>query len=259
MLKFLVVIDQAVESSFALRAACRLAGKGRGRVEALHVLDPSARTSDYGTGWAVRTYRREHLKRAYETMAGVIASEQEAYGPLPTLKVVHGKAAKEIIREVLTGSFDFLFMGRPNPLRGQHAGILLKLLRATPCPIILVNHYRPLQRVLLYVDSQAIVDRFLSRVCLLLAGLPVSVDLVRFCEPGGEKAAGALVDKVRKKMISGGLETGTRILEENPIQGINEIAVDYDLLVLGVPRPGRPGPLVTSLLQTMPTPLMLCP
>ena len=198
MLRFLVVINQTVESSFALRAACRLAGQGRGRVEALHVLDPSSETLDSGTGWAIRTYRRERLRSAYETMAGVIASEREAYGTPPTLKVVSGKAVKEIAREAATGPFDFLFMGRPNPLEGPHEGILLRLLRKIPCPIVLLNHYRPLERVLLHIDERTVVDRLLSKARLLLAGLPVAVDLVLFDEPGREKAVELLADRTRR-------------------------------------------------------------
>jgi len=259
MLRFLVAIDHSVESIFALRAACRLAREGRGHIEALHVLAPSSQTTDYGTGWAVHTYRREHLKIAYRDMADDIASESETCGTQPELKVVSGKAVKEIAREVSKGPFDFLFTGSVHPLEGPHEGILPKLLHKISCPIVVMKHHRPIQRVLLCLEEGTVADRAVSQAEILLEGLQISLDLVFADEAGKEERVQALFEEARARLASANLEVGTRVLQGNPIQGILELAPGYDLLILGMPHPKKPGPLITSLLKAMPCPLMLCP
>ena len=259
MLRFLVAIDHSVESSFALRVACLLAGEGRGHVEALHVLAPSSETSDYGRGWAVHTYRREQLKVAYRDIADVIASESGTCGTQPELKVVAGMAVKEIAREVSKGSFDFLFMGSVHPLEGPHQGILPKLLHKVSCPILVLKHYRPLRRVLLCLEEGTGADRAVSQAGILLRGLNIPLDLVFSDEAGKQNAVQALLGEARTRLASADLEVGTRVLRGSPIQGFIELAPAYDLLILGMPHPRKPGPLTTGLLKAMPSPLMLCP
>jgi len=259
MLRFLVAIDHSVESVFALRAACRLAREGRGHIVALHVLSSSSKTTDYGTGWAVHTYRREHLKIAYRDMEEVIASERETCGTQPELKVVSGKAVKEIAREASKGPFDFLFMGSVHPLDGPHESILPKLLHKVSCPILVLKHYRPIQRVLLCLGEGTAAESALSQAAILLKGLQISLDLVFAGEAGKEERVQALFEEARTRIASAVLEVGTRVLKESPIQGILELAPGYDLLILGMPHPKKPGPLNTSLLKAMPCPLMLCP
>lgn len=259
MLRFLVAIDHSVESSFALRVACLLAGEGRGHVEALHVLAPSSETSDYGRGWAVHTYRREQLKVAHRDMADVIASESGTCGTQPELKVVFGMAVKEIAREVSKGSFDFLFMGSVHPLEGPHQGILRKLLHKVPCPIVVLKHYRPIRRVLLYLEEGTAAERAVSQAGILLKGLNIPVDLVLSDEAGKENAVQALLGEAHRRLASADLQVETHVLKGSPIQGFIGLAPSYDLVILGIPHPRKPGPLITGLLKAMPAPLVLCP
>jgi len=259
MLRFLVAIDHSVESSFALRVACQLAGEGRGYVEALHVRALSSETSDYGRGWAVHTYRREQMQVAYRDMADVIASESQTCGTQPELKLVSGTAVKEIARELSKGSFDFLFMGSVHPLEGPHQGILTKLLHKVSCPIVVLKHYRPIRTVLVCLEEGTAADKAVSQAGTLLTGLNIPLDLVFSDEAGKKNAVQALLGEARKRLASTDLEVGTRVLQGSQIQGFIELAPAYDLVILGMPHPKKPGPLITGLLKTMPCPLMLCP
>lgn len=260
MLRFLVAIDHTVESTFALRAACALARKKGGYLEAVHVLDPSSKTLDYGTGWAVHTYKRELLKDAYSDMEGVIASEGQTCESKPDLKVVFGNVVKEITREVAKGAFDLLFMGSVHPLEGPHQGILLKLLQKVRCPVIIVKHYRPLQKVLVYAGESEDFERAVSKAEFLLKGLsPLQVDLVGFQEPGHETRMQDLLGKNREKLLSSSLDTTTRMLLGNPLQEMPEFSRHYDLVVVGWRHSRKGDPLAMTMLQRMPAPLMVCP
>jgi len=259
MLRFLVAIDHTVESSFALRAACRLAKERGGYLEALHVLGRSAPPRDYGAGWAIHTYKRERMKDAYLDMGGVIASEKEAYETVPDLKVVSGNVVKEIAKETSEGSFDFLFMGSVHPLEGTHRGILLRLLPKVSCPIVVLRHYRPLKKVLLFVEDEQTSERAAAKAGVLFKRLPVRLDLVSQCEPSKETMAREVVGKVREQLEPTGLEVGARVLQGDPTKDIPELAPDYDLVIFGIARRKKPGPLVMKMLQSMQAPLMLCP
>lgn len=258
MLRFLVAIDHTVESTFALRAACALAKEKGGYLEAVHVLDPSAKSLDYGTGWAIHTYKRELLKDAYADMEGVIASEGQACAAVPDLKVVFGNVVKEISREVEKGAFDLLFVGSVHPLEGTHQGILLKLLQKVPCPVFIVKHYRPLRKVLVCAGESETFEKAVSKTEFLLKGLSLHIDLVGFQEAGHETGMQELLGKTRDRLLSSSLETATRTLLGNPLQEIPEFARHYDLVIAGWSHSGKPDPLVMTMLQRMPAPLMVC-
>jgi nucleotide-binding universal stress UspA family protein len=259
MLRFLVAIDHTVESTFALRAACGLAREKGGALEALHVLDPSAKTLDYGAGWAIHSYKKERLREAYADMEGVIASESQTCESTPDLKVVFGDVAREVASEVARGSFDVLFLGSVHPLEGPHQGILLKLLSKVPCPLITVKHYRPLRKVLLLVGDAEASEAEVSKTELLLKGLPVHIELADVAKTKGETRAHVLLEKYRERLASFGLDTSVLTLSGDPIHEVLESARHYDLVILGWRRPGKPDPLALKMLQRMPAPLMICP
>ena len=172
MLRLLVSMDRTVESSFALRAACRLVRETGGYLEALHVVDPSTQPMDHGAGWAIHTYKRQRIKDAYRDMGGVIASEREAYESVPDLKVVSGDPVKEIAREVRGGSFDALFMGSIHLSDGPERKIPDKLLPRISCPLFILRHYRPLKKVVLLVDSEENMGKVVDRAAALSPGCP---------------------------------------------------------------------------------------
>jgi nucleotide-binding universal stress UspA family protein len=259
MLRFLVAIDHTVESTFALRAACGLARERGGTLEAFHVLDPSAKTLDYGAGWAIHSYKRERLREAYADMEGVIASESQTRESTPDLKVVFGEIVKEIAREVARGSFDVLFMGSVHPLEGPHQGILFKLLSKVPCPVITVKQYRPLKRVLLLVGEREAAEEAVSKAELLLKGLSVHIDLAGVSKTEKETPTHVLLEKSGQRLVSLGIETSVLTLSGDPIHEVLESARHYDLVILGWRRSGRPDPLALTMLQRMPAPLMICP
>jgi nucleotide-binding universal stress UspA family protein len=259
MLRFLVAIDHTVESTFSLRAACGLAREKGGTLEALHVIDPTAKTLDYGAGWAIHSYKKERLREAYADMEGVIASESQTCESTPDLRVVFGEIVKEIASEVAKGSFDFLFMGSVHPLEGPHQGILLKLLSKVPCPVIAVKHYRPLRKALLLVGEGVAAEGPVSKTELLLNGLSVHIDLAGVAKTDKETQAHALLEKSRDRLLSSGLETSVLTLPGDPIHEVLESAQHYDLVILGWRRPGKPDPLALTMLQKMPAPLMICP
>ena len=259
MLRFLVAIDHTVESTFALRAACDLAKEKGGHLEALHVLDPSAKTLDYGAGWAIHTYKRERLQEAYADMQGVIASESQTCESTPDLKVVFGDVVKEITREVARGSFDALFMGSVHPLEGPHQGILLKLLPKAPCPVITVKHYRPLRKVLLLVGEEEAAEKAISTTDLLFKGLSVRMDVAALAQTEEETSPQVLLEKTRERLVSLGMDTTDHGLLADPTQEILESARHYDLVILGWSHAGKPDPLALMMLQKMPAPLMICP
>lgn len=259
MLRFLVAIDHTVESTFALRAACHLLKEKEGHLEALHVLDPTAKTLDYGAGWAIHTYKRERFQEAYADMQGVLTSESQTCESTPDLKVVFGDVVKEIAREAARGSFDVLFMGSVHPLEGPHQGILLKLLPKAPCPVITVKHFRPLRKVLLLVGDEAAAEKALSTTGRLLEGLPVHVDLAALAESEKETSAQGLLEKTRESLVSLGIETKEHGLLGDPPLEMLESARQYDLVVLGWRHAGKPDSLALTMLQKMPAPLMICP
>jgi nucleotide-binding universal stress UspA family protein len=258
MLRFLVAIDHTVESSFALRAACCLARARGGTVEAFHVLSPETRLLDYGAGWTIHTYNRERVRDAYLDMAGVIASEKEAYGTLLDLKVVFGNAIREIVREVSAGPFDFLFMGSVHALEGPHHGILLKLLMKTACPLITLRHFRPLRKALLFLDDRQAAEKAVTETGRLLQGLPVQLHVV--CDPrlGRENEGQAFLKKMVDRLSFPGMDVQVSELTGDPAAVIPECAPDYDLLIMGVPRKSKPNSLVIRMLQSLSTPLLLC-
>jgi len=259
MLRFLVALDHTVESTFALRTACRMAKEKGGTLEALHVLDPTAKTLDYGAGWAIHSYKRERLREAYADMEDVIASESQTYESTPDLKVVFGDVVKEIAREVAKGSFDALFMGSVHPLEGPHQGILLKLLSKVSCPVITVKHYRPLERVLLLIGDGEVAEAAVSKTEVLLKGLSVHVDLAGVAETEEETPAKTIVEESRERLLSLGLETTVLTLFGDPTREIFQSARHYDLVILGWRHPGKPDPLALTMLQRMPASLMVCP
>jgi len=258
MLRFLVAIDHTVESTFALRAACGLAKEKGGTLEALHVLDPTAKSLDYGSGWAIHSYKKERLQEAYADMEGVLASESQTCESTPDLKVVFGDVVKEIAREVAKGPFDVLFMGSVHPLEGPHQGVLLKLLSKVPCPVITVKHYRPLRKILLLVGDTETSEAEASKTELLLKGLSVHIDLAGVAKTDRETPAHVRLEKSRERLASLGLETSVLTLSGDPFHEVLESARHYDCVILGWRRPGKPDSLALTMLQRMPAPLMIC-
>ena len=259
MLRFLVAIDHTVESTFGLRAACSLAREKGGALEALHVIDPTAKTLDYGAGWAIHSYKKERLREAYADMEDIITSESHTCESTPDLKVVFGEIVREIATEVAKGSFDVLFMGSVHPLEGPHQGVLLKLLSKVPCPVIAVKHYRPLREVLLLVGEGEAAEGAVSKTDLLLNGLSVHVNIADVAKTERKTTAHALLDKSREKLLASGFETSVLTLSGDPIHEVLESARHHDLVIMGWRRPGKPDPLALAMLQSMPAPLMICP
>jgi nucleotide-binding universal stress UspA family protein len=122
-----------------------------------------------------------------------------------------------------------------------------------------MKNYRPIRSVLVCLEEGTATDRAVSQAGILLKGLKIPIDLGLFEEAGKEDAAQTLLGEARKMIASAGLEAETRVLQGSPIEGFIEIAPSYDLLVLGMPRGRKLGPLIKGLLKAMPSPLMLCP
>jgi nucleotide-binding universal stress UspA family protein len=137
--KIVVTIDAKSDRHRALDEARAMMGDGEGgawRIVLLHVVEPAA--------WYMRlspkTQEIEAARRAgAEQLLGELASGLAGSGGTVVARVVVGKPAIEIVREVMREGADLLVVGAGSRERSSPSSLVLQLVRTAPCPVWIVR------------------------------------------------------------------------------------------------------------------------
>jgi hypothetical protein len=120
MLSSLVAVDRNLESSFALRVACRLGG----RVRPIHVVENPAREMSFGIGWARKSWEQDAVQQAGLVLDDLIEAERYQCPAIEEPLVVAGDPVQQIATALKNQGLDLLVLGVP--FRGMQAHGLSK-------------------------------------------------------------------------------------------------------------------------------------
>lgn len=153
MLSSLVAVDRDLESSFALRAACRLGGE----VRPIHVVESPERELSFGIGWARKSWEQEAMEQARLTVNELIEAERYQCPAIQDPILAIGDPV-HVIAEAMRGrKLDLLVLGAP--YRGMQAHDLAKRFSQhaekahLEIPALLVRGLGPIRRVIALTDG----------------------------------------------------------------------------------------------------------
>lgn len=153
MLSSLVAVDRNLESSFALRAACRLGGE----VRPIHVVESPERELSFGIGWARKSWEQEALEQARLTVNELIEAERHECPAIQEPILVAGDPVQEIANAMTRHRLDLLVLGVP--FRGSQAHDLAKRFSQQAekahleIPALLVRGLGPVRRISALTDG----------------------------------------------------------------------------------------------------------
>ncbi len=171
MLSSLVAVDRNLESSFALRAACRLGGE----VRPIHVVESPEREMSFGIGWARKSWEHEAVEQARLVVNELIEAERYQCPAIQEPILVAGDPVQQIASIMQDQHLDLLVMGVP--FRGLQANGLAKRFSQyaekahLEMPALLVRGLGPVKRVSALTDGSKWAEDALG---LLARSAPVA-------------------------------------------------------------------------------------
>lgn len=175
--RLLVFVDPAAAAQPALDRAARLAAEVGATVTLAAVVEDHLRRRVLRDD--VPALVEWHAQQRLDELAAGVTARAGVRVPVET-RVLRGKPAIEVVREVLRGGHDVLLRGRPaTDGRVGFDAVDMQLLRKCPCPVWLVGPSGdPYRRVLAAVDPAPDdpVEQGLNRTILELALFLAEVD-----------------------------------------------------------------------------------
>jgi hypothetical protein len=153
MLSSLVAVDRNLESSFALRTACRLGG----RVRPIHVVESPARDMSFGIGWARHSWEQEAVEQARLVIDELVEAERYQCPAIEDPLLRAGDYVQQIATAFNGQGLDLLVLGVP--FRGLKAHGLAKRFSQyaekahREIPALLVRGLGPIKRVSALTDG----------------------------------------------------------------------------------------------------------
>lgn len=264
MITGLLVLDENLASSIALRYASQLAEYMPITFKAAHVEDPNTKSQSAGTGWVQRAWEEGVEDAGRQTVRRLINTEKVNCKFLGSPKIVIGDRDDELLGALGEGSYDLFIEGNLNTSNVDDFYTLItsKLYRESTTPMLIVkNLVSPGNAVLICgdeVDPQAIVPKFLT----IAKDATFTVDILfyKFQENeaplllDGSEGGNALAQT--EALLSAG---GFKVRESRVVCGTPEQSADLlrDYGMAFTSFPTRRG-VRLELLAHMPTPVVLC-
>lgn len=190
--KILVPLDGSELAERALRPAVEVAAASGAELVLLSVAVLEERVvagaDGYGLLWPDQSqerYRNELESYLNSIMQEKIALAVDDVRPL----VLEGDAAATIVDTALVEDVDLIVMsthGRSGLGRWVFGSITEKVLRAAPCPVMVIREEKPMQRVLITLDGSKVAEQALEPGLALARALDAEVTLLHVEEDVGE-------------------------------------------------------------------------
>lgn len=190
--KILVPLDGSELAERALRPAVEVAAASGTELVLLSVAVLEERVvagaDGYGLLWPDQSqerYRNELESYLNSIMQEKIALAVDDVRPL----VLEGDAAATIVDTALVEDVDLIVMsthGRSGLGRWVFGSITEKVLRAAPCPVMVIREEKPMQRVLITLDGSKVAEQALEPGLALARALDAEVTLLHVEEDVGE-------------------------------------------------------------------------
>ena len=150
MIRSLVSIEVDLASSLAIRFACQLGALMEMEINPVYVKESVPHESAVGAGWVSRTWEREMIEDGKREIAEMISSERNFCPVLNEPKVVYGDREAELLKIMMSESFDLFVEGAhfswdPGEI---HKRLHAKLYQRLEHPLVLVRALREVNEVL---------------------------------------------------------------------------------------------------------------
>jgi len=264
MIKGLIVLDENLASSIALRYAGLLSEYMPIQFKAAHVEDPATKRQSAGTGWVQRTWEKGIEEAGMQTVQRLIKTEKAGCEFMGAPRILIGDHDDELLDTLWQGGYELFLEGNLNTsnVSDFYSLITSKLYSKSPSPMLVVkNLVSPAKTVLICgegVDPGILVPQFLK----IANGATFAVDIV--CYKFQENDAPVLVDNSEggaaltrvAEMLA---ENGVQVQKCRVICGTPEQTADlfreYGLAVTTFPTRKS---MRLELLAHIPTPVVLC-
>ena len=245
-MKILVGVDKSEESQLALRYACHLLEHFEADVDALYVKPDVVEMTREGA-YAPFTTRGEIEREVERETSRVVDEIIEACevclgGKIPCEPWEGmGDPAEEILRMADEGGYDMIVLGGSgkSALKGLLLGaVSAKVLHYAKQPVLIVRHYREIQRILVAYRGSHCDQGALEFIAPLFAKKNPEITIMHVQETArgeSEEFAEACVMSGRETLHDLGYEPVTKTAQGDfEEEVLKEVAVGrYDLVVLG--------------------------
>jgi hypothetical protein len=276
MIRALILVDNRLASSIALRYACRLANQTDMDLQTIYIEESEQEERPPGTGWVKRTWEKGLLVSAGAEISQLIDEEKATCPTLRKPKMLVGRREMEILRELDEGSFDLFIEGVLYTFNPAHfrAKFQTRLYGEVPCPILMVKNLVDLKKGVILLEDNTDLWSLIPSLFKTLEGTDLKFDLlhVKLTKPGrlsfreGERAlesvdAGETDERIAsaRKMLAeaGWSPQGTKVLRGVPTE-IADCLEDYGLVVACLPRQTHGKNATLELLSRVPSAVLVC-
>ncbi len=260
----LLLIENNLASSIALRYLCRQSQKNPMFIQPFHIEEPSQRHYPLGAGWVRKTWEKTLVDATKNEIELFIQAEAENCRGLSRVKIAVGDREKEILKELQGGFYDIFAMGLLSSFDSSTFYEILRgsFLKKITCPLLLVKNITPSDNILLLIDKQMDIERLIPFYLKLYRDIPAQVSLVLYTFSEGEKV------EIEEKTSSTQLNRAKSLLTSQniSIKDIQEIKGRPEkvaqrlkgrgLVVSMFNKKGRKRPL-TDVLASTPAPVLI--
>ena len=274
MIKTLASLNADLASDIAFRYSSRLSQFTDMNLQAIHVEEVEGPSP--GTGWVRNTLERGLLHTAQEEISGLIKVAQSAYRirNAPIIRV--GEREHELLREIKDGPYDLFMEGILNSFSPVNFYRRLQsgLYRNAPCPILLVKNMVEMNKTAILLRDNTNLTSLISTYLKIFAKPGLEVDLIHvsFPESGRKgfkekiensktsihKNANKILEDAKVMLIENGREPKDSWIIQDIPEKLNELLIEYGLIVIQMPRNPVKKNRVMELLSHVPTAILLC-
>ncbi|MDL1970030.1 MAG: universal stress protein [Candidatus Desulfofervidaceae bacterium] len=167
--KLLTLIDHSLEASYALRFACVLGQQKKAEVQAMHVIQYLPAALAVGSGWARRHWEKEQIEQMEREIERMVSSEGVCKNVNIVPLVTMGSVSSEVLNQLKKESYGMVISGVHYSKLSQkpYLGSLhTHLIEKSPYPIALVTSFKPVEKILLFLDDTICLEKtkdFLKR------------------------------------------------------------------------------------------------
>ncbi|MBW1637454.1 MAG: hypothetical protein JRC87_07985 [Deltaproteobacteria bacterium] len=264
MIKGLLVLDENLASSIALRYACRLADYLPIKFKAAHVEDPDADRQSAGVGWIKRIWEEGIEDAGRQTVRRLIQTEKVDCEFMGDPKILIGDHNQELLNTLWRDSYQLFIEGNLNTsnIDDFYNLITSELYKNSPTPMLIVKNLVTPDKAVLVCGEGVRLDVLGSQFLKIAKDASFTVDILFYKhEDNGElqyldnSEGGSALKKFEKMLSENGFQIGqSRVISGSPAQTA-DLLRDYGLAITTFPA--RKSARL-ELLANIPIPVMLC-
>jgi len=275
MIRALILVNNRLASSIALRYACRLANVSDMDLQTIYIEEPEHEDRPPGTGWVKSTWEKGLLVSAGAEISQLIDEEKPTCPTLRKPKMCVGDREAEILREIDEGSYDLFIEGSLYSFNQTNfmKKFGTKLYREVSCPILVVKNMVDIKQAVILIEDTTDLWSLIPQFFKIFEKANLKFDIlhVKLQKPGrlsfkeGDKGTKApevkeaddITISAKKMLAEAGLSPQkTRMIREVPAR-IADSLKEYGLVVACLPRQTDRKNSMLELLSGVPSAVLV--